>query len=104
MSNNRSGTPGKTELRSEVPLLCVIQSATGADAHVREIVGASAKHHRAQFAVLLRDRAKVLPAETGSHCQVGLHFVVVLNEKPNDVSAEIFAKRGRHAGLGIELR
>src|SRR5437879_1901570 len=97
-------TPRKAELRAEVVRRRVVLAAARTDTHVRENVRSTAKLHGGQFAVLFRNRTKVFPAQTGSDRQVGLHLIVVLEEKADDIVSEILAEGGRHTGLGIGLR
>src|ERR1700682_1405984 len=104
MPGEFSRTPGKAELRAEVRFLGIVLAAASAGAHVGEKTGPGAKHHGGQFPVLLRNRAKVLPAQTRGQRQVGAHFVVVLKEKTDEIVSEVFTENRRHSGLGIELR
>ena len=103
MPGNFPWTPRKTELRSKVRFLGFVLVAARAYTHVGELVGPAAEHHGGQFAVLLRNRSKVLPSQTGGHRQVGPHLVIVLEEKPHDIVSQVLAESGGHTGLGIGL-
>ena len=96
-------TPGKAKLGAEISLLGIEHSAADAHLEAGKFVGAAAQHYIAQPAVFFTGATKVLPPHAQGQSQVRLHLVVVLDEQPHQVLAQVLAQCGRPTGDGIEL-
>src|SRR3984957_13217618 len=102
MAEQRSRTPGNTNLGSEIVLLRVpgISSLNG---QASQEIRPCARDGRKHVALLGGEWTKIGPAQAHAESQIAADFEVILDEQAPDILAVVLAKRCRDSSNRIEV-